>query len=145
MYNNEPLLYLPALATRRAIGDTLTRSSSPFDYELVFLLFLDAIAFPSTYPRQSVGQWVSEWVIVSDLEIAIASPNFASLFYYRIEDWGTHCVIHSLILPCRCWLPICWSRSWTQSLCNWSTREGFNLQCIQIALIRICQLFPQYF
>ena len=43
--------------------------------------FLDAIASPSTYP---MGQWVSgsvsEWFIVSDLEIAIASPSFASFF-----------------------------------------------------------------
>ena len=43
-------------------------------------LFFDAIASPSTYlgsyPYQSVG----EWLIVSDLEIAIASPSFASLF-----------------------------------------------------------------
>ena len=36
--------------------------------------FLDAIASPSTYPRQSV--------IVSDLEIAIASLSFASLFLF---------------------------------------------------------------
>ena len=41
--------------------------------------FLDAIASPSTYPCQSVSEWVSEWVIVSDLEIAIASPSFTSL------------------------------------------------------------------
>ena len=27
-----------------------------------------------------MGEWVSEWLIVSDLEIAIASPSFASLF-----------------------------------------------------------------
>ena len=39
--------------------------------------FLDAIASPSTYPRQSVGQSVT----VSDLEIAIASPSFATVFY----------------------------------------------------------------
>ena len=31
--------------------------------------------------KQSVGEWVSQWVfIVSDLEIAITSPCFASLF-----------------------------------------------------------------
>ena len=40
------------------------------------LIFLDVIASPSTYPCQ----WVSEWFIVSYLEIAIASPSFASLF-----------------------------------------------------------------
>ena len=28
-----------------------------------------------------ISQWVSEWFIVSDLEIAIASPSFASLFF----------------------------------------------------------------
>ena len=45
------------------------------------IIFLDAIASPSSYPCQPVSQWwVSEWLIVSDLEIAIASPSFASLF-----------------------------------------------------------------
>ena len=43
---------------------------------LGIITFLDAIASPSTYPCQSV----SEWFIVSDLEIAIAYPSFASLF-----------------------------------------------------------------
>ena len=46
-------------------------------------LFLD--------PCQSVGQWVSESVIVSDLEIAIAYPSFASLFCccrYQTQ-WGS--------------------------------------------------------
>ena len=34
------------------------------------------------------SQWVSESVIVSDLEIAIASPNFASMFVsYPIKSW----------------------------------------------------------
>ena len=37
-------------------------------------VFLDAIAPPSSYPCQ----WVGHWLIVSDLEIAIASPSFAS-------------------------------------------------------------------
>ena len=32
--------------------------------------FLDTIASPSTYPRQSVGQWVSEWVIVSGVMLS---------------------------------------------------------------------------
>ena len=41
---------------------------------------LDVIASSSTYPCQSVGQSVRESFIVSDLEIAIASPSFASLF-----------------------------------------------------------------
>ena len=39
--------------------------------------FLDATASPSTYPYQ----WVGQWLRVSDLEIAIASPSFASLFF----------------------------------------------------------------
>ena len=39
--------------------------------------FLDAIASPSTYPCQWVSQWVSDSF---RLEIAIASPSFASLF-----------------------------------------------------------------
>ena len=42
--------------------------------------FLDAIASPSTYPCQWVSGSVSGSLIVSDLEIAIASPSFASLF-----------------------------------------------------------------
>ena len=41
---------------------------------------LDAIASTSTYPCQWVGQWVSEWFIVSDLEITIAFLSFVSLF-----------------------------------------------------------------
>ena len=52
-------------------------------------LFLDAKASPTTYPCQSVGQWVSEWVIVSDLVIAIASPSFASLFLGAIASLST--------------------------------------------------------
>ena len=44
-------------------------------------LFLDAIASPSSYPCQWVSEWVSQWLIVSDLEIAIASPSFASLLF----------------------------------------------------------------
>ena len=43
----------------------------------ISIIFLDVIASPSTYPCQSVGQWV----IVSDLEISISSPSFASLFW----------------------------------------------------------------
>ena len=42
--------------------------------------FSDAIASTSSYPCQWASEWVSEWLIVSDLEIAIASPSFASLF-----------------------------------------------------------------
>ena len=43
--------------------------------------FLDAIASPSSFPRQSVGQWVSEWVIDSFRCDAIASQSFASLLW----------------------------------------------------------------
>ena len=32
-----------------------------------------------------VSQWVGQWVIVSDLEIAIASPSFASLLYWKFD------------------------------------------------------------
>ena len=39
-----------------------------------FKSFLDAIA------PTPVSGWVSQWVIVSDLEIAIASPSFANCF-----------------------------------------------------------------
>ena len=43
----------------------------------------------SSPPCQSLGEWVSEWLIVSDLEISIASPSFANLLYncnwYRYE------------------------------------------------------------
>ena len=41
--------------------------------------FLDAVESPSSYPCHSLGQWVSQWFIVSDLEIAVASPSFVSL------------------------------------------------------------------
>ena len=48
---------------------------------LEFLHFLGAIASPSTYPCQ----WVSGSVIDSyRLEIAIASPSFASLFSFEL-------------------------------------------------------------
>ena len=43
------------------------------------MVFLDAVASPSTYPL-SVSGSMSESVIVSDLEIAIASLSFVSLF-----------------------------------------------------------------
>ena len=44
--------------------------------------FSDGIASPRSYPCQ----WVSEWVIVSDLEIAIASLSFASLLI-MLSTW----------------------------------------------------------
>ena len=59
--------------------------------------FLDAIAYPSTYPCQSVGQWV----IVSDLEIAIASPSFASLLYINRLKCLNAPILSALHL--RCW------------------------------------------
>ena len=37
------------------------------------------VSFPSTYPCQSV----SESLVVSDLEIAITSPSFASLLHLK--------------------------------------------------------------
>ena len=64
------LLYLPAVSLLPA-ADYLfihLHSNKSTGGEVTFP-FLDAIASPSTYPRQSVGQWVSESVIVSDLEI----------------------------------------------------------------------------
>ena len=71
--------------------------------------FLDAIASTSTYPCQSVSEWVSQWVIVSDLEIAIASPSFASLLLqirYNMDIyfiacptgyWVYHCLANNTI------------------------------------------------
>ena len=47
--------------------------------------FLDAIASPSTYPCQ----WVSGSLIVSDLEIAITSLSFASLFAVQSSGFST--------------------------------------------------------
>ena len=51
----------------------------------LFDFFKDAIASPSSYPCQ----WMSEWLIVSDLEIAIASLSFASLLltYFSLSHW----------------------------------------------------------
>ena len=45
-------------------------------FEMLLAFLLDVIAFPSTYPCQSVGEWVIDSF---RLEIAIASPSFASL------------------------------------------------------------------
>ena len=60
--------------------------------------FLDAIASPSTYPCQSVSEWVSQWVIVSDLEIAIASPSFASLLLQIRYNMDIYFIVgHSMI------------------------------------------------
>ena len=41
--------------------------------------FLDAIVSPSSYPCQSVDQWVSQWFIVSDLEIATYISHLRAL------------------------------------------------------------------
>ena len=61
--------------------------------------FLDAIVSPSTYPChcQLVGQLVSEWFIVLDLEIAIESPSFASLFSSFL------CLILQMLSTCWYW------------------------------------------
>ena len=65
--------------------------------------FLDAIASPSTYPCQSVSEWVSQWVIVSDLEIAIASPSFASLLLQIRYNMDIYFIVgHSMITVTPC-------------------------------------------
>ena len=46
---------------------------------------LDAIASPCILPL-SEGQSVGQWLVVSDLEKAIASPSFASLFNNNSKD-----------------------------------------------------------
>ena len=50
------------------------------------MTFLDAIASPSSYPCQSVGQWVSESFIVSDLEIAIASLTLLTFYWLLLTS-----------------------------------------------------------
>ena len=57
-----------------------------------YMCFLDTIASPSTYPCQSVGEWVCESFIVSDLEIAIASQSFASFFTILGRDFSKRVV-----------------------------------------------------
>ena len=48
----------------------------------------DVFRCPSTYPCQSAGQWVSQSLIVSDLELAIGSLCFASLFsFFKHSSW----------------------------------------------------------
>ena len=51
--------------------------------------FLDAIASPSSYPCQSVGQWVSEWVIdsyrISELCELVKSCK-ESMDWIRVAD-----------------------------------------------------------
>ena len=46
--------------------------------------FLDAIASSSTYPCQSVGEWVIDSF---RLEIAITSPSFASLLFLNRSNF----------------------------------------------------------
>ena len=53
-----------------------------WEFLLFFFSFFGAVASSSTYPCQ----WVGQWVIVSDLEIVIASPIFASLL--GTPTWG---------------------------------------------------------
>ena len=73
--------------------------------------FLDAIASPSTYPCQ----WVSEWVIVSDLEIAIASLRVASLVRYFDSFYISNCVplLALLTIPYSCNFCIRRNAKWT--------------------------------
>ena len=83
--------HLPSLSSFSRVGIFALTSKLMFSENLHLLKmwhkpqlpnfpFLDAIASPSSYPCQWVSQSVSEWWLVSDLEIAIASPSFASLF-----------------------------------------------------------------
>ena len=59
--------------------DLKVKLTKPYNAHVSFLL--DAIASPSTHHCQWVSEWVSGSVIDSfRLEIAIASPSFASLF-----------------------------------------------------------------
>ena len=51
------------------------------------------IASPSSYPCQSVGHWVSQWLIDSFRCDAIAYPSFANLFWHiesaqNCQNWG---------------------------------------------------------
>ena len=56
--------------------------------EHVIMVFLDAIASPSTFPCQ----WVSQSVMIDSfrLEIAIASPSFASLLFLLPIRWSLY-------------------------------------------------------
>ena len=72
-----------SISDSKSVTHLLTDRHVPsnFPFRCLFFQFLvDVIASPRTYPCQSVGGSVSEWLIGSDLEIAIASPSFASLF-----------------------------------------------------------------
>ena len=60
---------------------------------MIKVSFLDATASHSGYPCQSVGQSL----IVSDLEIAITSPSFASLLDVS-HQWDSGSVGQSLIV-----------------------------------------------
>ena len=65
---------------KNSIGSPRIGTSGNVVNILVYIQFLDAIASPSTFPwQQWVGQSVSEWFIVSDFKIAIASPSFVRL------------------------------------------------------------------
>ena len=61
--------------------------------------FLDAIASPSTYLCQSVSEWISESLVVSDLEIAIASLSFASLFLRSVPGFHIFLALRVFFLP----------------------------------------------
>ena len=61
---------------------------------LLCIHFFDAIASPSTYPCQSVGQSVSGLVIVSDLKIAIVSPSLFKAAVQLEMYWKPPCIIN---------------------------------------------------
>ena len=82
--------YVPLLVAPQRVNDNFSNIfaaivASHNDLKVLsnligFDKFLDAIASPSSNPCVSVSQWL----IVSDLEIAIASPSFASLFIVKM-------------------------------------------------------------
>ena len=65
---------------------------------LYTLTFLDAIASPSSYPCQSVSEWVSQWLIVSGvmlshlqaLRVSFISCNCTqhNISFYRAISWS---------------------------------------------------------
>ena len=80
---------------REAIQDNLLTTQTVCSCKSLFLL--DAIASPSTYPCQ----WVSQWFIVSDLEIAIASPSFEIFFDAPEQSLEVSSLLAQLGLDCK--------------------------------------------
>ena len=75
--HQKPVLGFQQGCLSSGVRETQTSAQGPgsyFQFLLLLISLLDAIASPSTYPCQSV--------IVSDLEITITSPRFASLFSF---------------------------------------------------------------